>query len=146
MCRGPEKNGMVRAGHGRGMASVNQSRPRCVNQMGNTHSKSLAARHGRRTAWARHAMCESAFRRREICTGLVTQVIYTYNVKKYRSHHVAIDGKQWRNLPYTVCRFAAQTHSSYDLPPSRKGLLVELMVYKAACAKIYGRRVYKTSS
>ena len=45
---------MVRAWHGRGMASVNQTRPHCVNQMGK-------ARHGRGTAWARHAMCESAF-------------------------------------------------------------------------------------
>jgi len=52
---------MVRARHGRGMASVNQTRPHCVNQMVNTHSKPLAARHGRGTAWARHAMCESAF-------------------------------------------------------------------------------------
>jgi hypothetical protein len=30
--------------------------------MGKTHSKPLAARHGRGTAWARHAMCESALR------------------------------------------------------------------------------------
>jgi hypothetical protein len=42
-----------RAWHGRGMgmalhgmASVNQTRPHCVNQMGKTHSKPLAARHG----------------------------------------------------------------------------------------------------
>jgi hypothetical protein len=62
LCCGLEKNGMVRAWHwGRmGMASVNQTRPHCVNQMGKTHSKSLAAWHGRGTAWARHAMCESA--------------------------------------------------------------------------------------
>jgi hypothetical protein len=33
--------------HGRGMASVNQTRPHCVNQMGKTHSKLLAARHER---------------------------------------------------------------------------------------------------
>jgi hypothetical protein len=52
---------MVRAWHGRGMASVYQTRPHCVNQMGKTHSKPLAAQHGRGTAWARHAMCESAF-------------------------------------------------------------------------------------
>jgi len=45
-----------------GMASVNQTWPHCVNQMGKTHSKALAARHGRGTAWARHAVCESAFR------------------------------------------------------------------------------------
>ena len=44
------------------MASVNQTRPHCVNQMGKTHSKPLAARHGRGTAWARHAMCKSALR------------------------------------------------------------------------------------
>ena len=42
------------------MASVNQTRPHCVNQMGKTHSKPLAARHGKGTAWARHVMCESA--------------------------------------------------------------------------------------
>jgi len=41
---------MVRAWHGRGMASVNQTRPHCVNQMGKTHSKPLAAWHGRGTA------------------------------------------------------------------------------------------------
>ena len=35
------------------MASVNQTRPHCVNQMGKTNSKPLAAR---------HAMCESALR------------------------------------------------------------------------------------
>jgi hypothetical protein len=29
--------------------------------MGKTHSKPLAARHGRGTAWARQVMCESAF-------------------------------------------------------------------------------------
>jgi len=33
LCRGLEKNGMVRAWHGRGMASVNQTRPHCVKQM-----------------------------------------------------------------------------------------------------------------
>ena len=43
------------------MASVNQTRPHCVNQMGKPDSKLLAARHGRGTAWARLAMCESAF-------------------------------------------------------------------------------------
>ena len=42
-CCGLEKNGM---------ASVNQTWPHCVHQMGKTHSKPLAAR---------HAMCESAF-------------------------------------------------------------------------------------
>jgi hypothetical protein len=50
LCRGLEKNGMVRAWHGHGMASVNQTRPHCVNQMGKTHSKPLAARHGMGTA------------------------------------------------------------------------------------------------
>ena len=48
------------------MASVNQTRPHCVNQMGKTNSKSLAARHGRGIAWARYAMCESAFKGRVV--------------------------------------------------------------------------------
>ena len=43
------------------MAGVNQIRPHCVNQMGTTHSKPLAARHGRGKALARHAIYESAF-------------------------------------------------------------------------------------
>ena len=37
---------MAREWHGHGMASVNQTRPHCVNQMGKTHYKPLAARHG----------------------------------------------------------------------------------------------------
>ena len=45
---------MVGAWHGHIMASVNQTRPYCVNHMGKTHSKPLAARHGRGTTWARH--------------------------------------------------------------------------------------------
>jgi hypothetical protein len=58
VCRRPccdlEKNGMVGAWHGHGMESVKQTRPHCVNQMGKTHTKPLAARHGRGTAWGRH--------------------------------------------------------------------------------------------
>ena len=46
-CCSLEKNGMVGAWHGHCMASVNQTRPHCVNQMGKTHSKPLSARHGR---------------------------------------------------------------------------------------------------
>jgi len=45
------QNGMVGARHGHGTACVNQTRPHCINQMGTTQSKSLAARHG---------MCELA--------------------------------------------------------------------------------------
>jgi hypothetical protein len=47
--------------HGQSMASVNQTRSHCVYQMGKTHSKPSAARRGRGTAWAWHAICESAF-------------------------------------------------------------------------------------
>jgi hypothetical protein len=53
------EHGMGEAWAWHGMASVNQTRPHCVNQMEKTHSKPLAARHGRGTA--RHATCESAF-------------------------------------------------------------------------------------
>ena len=54
LCCSLEKNGMVGAFHGHGMASVNQTRLHCVNQMGKPHSKPLAALHGRGTEWARH--------------------------------------------------------------------------------------------
>jgi hypothetical protein len=54
LCRGLEKSlieehgrGMALALHGCDMACVNQTRPHCVNQMGNTQPKYLAARHGR---------------------------------------------------------------------------------------------------
>ena len=60
-CRGLEKNSMVGAWHGQDTASVNRTRPHCVNQMEKTHSKPLAARHGMGAVWERHAMCESAF-------------------------------------------------------------------------------------
>ena len=50
LCCGLEKNGMVGAWHGHGMSSVNQTRPHCVDQMGKTHSKPLAAQHDRGTA------------------------------------------------------------------------------------------------
>jgi hypothetical protein len=43
---------VLRAWHGHGMASVNQTQPNHVHCMGKTHSKLLAAR---------HAMCGSAF-------------------------------------------------------------------------------------
>ena len=46
LCCGLEENGMVGAWHGHGVASVNQTRPHCVNQRGKTHYKLLAARQG----------------------------------------------------------------------------------------------------
>jgi hypothetical protein len=54
LCCGLEKKGMVGAWHRHGMASVNHTRPHCVNQIGKTHFKPLAARHGRGMAWVRH--------------------------------------------------------------------------------------------
>jgi len=42
---------------------VKQTQSQCVNQTGKTEFKPLAARRGRGTAWARHAMCELAFKR-----------------------------------------------------------------------------------
>jgi hypothetical protein len=51
------RHSMAWARHGK----CDQTRPHCVTQMGKTHYKPLAARHGRGTAWPRHVMCESAF-------------------------------------------------------------------------------------
>jgi len=74
LCCGLEKNGMLRAGHWRGMESANQTRPHYVTQMGKTYTKSLAAWHGRGTAWARPAMCESAFNMTELRMHMATAV------------------------------------------------------------------------
>ena len=86
-CLGLENNGMVRAWHGLGMASVNQKRPHYVNQMGKTHSKPLEARHGRE----RHAMCESDFsmisvldeRRKEYQNIYLCSIIFSENRSFY---------------------------------------------------------------
>ena len=45
---------MAWARHGHGMASVNQTRPHCVTQMGKTHSKPLTAWNDRGTSWTQH--------------------------------------------------------------------------------------------
>jgi hypothetical protein len=58
LCRGLEKS--ISEWQGCSMACVNQKRPHCVNQIGRTHSKPLATRHGRGTAWARYSMCKLA--------------------------------------------------------------------------------------
>jgi hypothetical protein len=50
LCRGLEKNGMVRAWNGHDMASVNQAQPHCVNQIEKKHFKPLVAWHGREMA------------------------------------------------------------------------------------------------
>jgi hypothetical protein len=57
------RKALVGARHEHGMARVNQTRSHCVNKMEETEFKPLAARQGMGTAWARHAMCELAFKR-----------------------------------------------------------------------------------
>ena len=84
-CCGLEKNGMVGAWHGHGMASVNQTRPHCVNQMGKTYSKPLAARHGRGMAWERHAICESAFSQLHAQASLLSSILLPFLPKKNHS-------------------------------------------------------------
>jgi hypothetical protein len=68
---------MVRAWHGRGMARVNHTRPHFVKQIGKTHSKPLAARHGMVATWARIAVCELAFRVPRVA-GIVLRFAGTY--------------------------------------------------------------------
>ena len=49
-----ERHGRSMAWAWHGMASVNQTRSHCVNQMRKTHSKPSAARHVTGKAWAKH--------------------------------------------------------------------------------------------
>ena len=65
---GLEKKGMVGARHG---DCESDTAVLCINEMGNICSKPLAALHGMGAAWARRAVCESAF------NGLKFPDIYT---------------------------------------------------------------------
>ena len=61
------------AWHGHGMASVNRTRPHCVNQMGKTHSKPLAhdmAGYGHGCGML--CVNESVFRRRSFATHILS--------------------------------------------------------------------------
>jgi hypothetical protein len=80
------QNGMVVAWHRRDMAYVNQTRPQCVNQMGKTQPQHLAARHGRGTAWARHGMCELAFKNAEFRLSFEPNAPLTLNTTVYLNH------------------------------------------------------------
>jgi hypothetical protein len=92
---------MVGAWHGHGKASVNQTRLHCANQMGKTHSKTLAARHGRGMAWARHATCESAFRRYTVCImanwSLAFREVIEIYCKKLHKHVKTLRGQNEQN-------------------------------------------------
>ena len=82
---------LSRPRHGQSMASVNHTRPHCVNQMGKTHSKPSEARHGRRTAWGRNAMCESALSEPSRC------VIYRVIHKSLRDFRTRLRNNQDRH-------------------------------------------------
>ena len=62
------------------MASVNKTRPHCVNQMGKTHSKPLAARHGRGTAWAGHGHDMICVNRPLLCGHICPNVYFPTRV------------------------------------------------------------------
>ena len=112
LCCGLEKNGMVRAWHGRGMASVNQTRPHCVNQIGKTHSKPLAARHGRGTGWARYAMCESAFKG---CVNVLRRDVSATAGSTWKCHQALMYKNRCIRLQFVLivdCWWTVQRHSN----------------------------------
>jgi len=71
--------GIAWARHGHGMASVNHTRPHCVNQKGKTHSKHLAARHDRGNVWSRHMHGMLCVSRPLLGCGLVKREQSWYN-------------------------------------------------------------------
>jgi hypothetical protein len=76
LCRGLEKSlseGQVLALHRHDMTCVNQTQPQCVNQMGKTQSKPLAARHG---------MCELAFTHGFVGTPVLCFICSVRNIWK----------------------------------------------------------------
>jgi len=91
---------------------VNQTRPHCVNKLGKTHSKPLAARHGRGTAWERHAVCESAFMH-HICT------LYSHELSGYAS--LCCDVLQFRECPSSVTVRSVDWQFATDLSDQHIG-------------------------
>jgi hypothetical protein len=81
-------------GMGMGMASVNQKRPHCANQMGKTHSKPLAAWHGMGTAWARHAMCESTLTVQKSLEGSSLASFPTWLILHSKVHQTQSTGRK----------------------------------------------------
>jgi hypothetical protein len=101
-----------------GLASVNQTRPHCVNQMGKTHSKPLAARHGRGTAWARQAMCESALIVASPSSDMQFEVFYN-SPKPHQTNSCRVPGNTKQPLPslfhqISLYVFAYLSHSIVD--------------------------------
>jgi hypothetical protein len=97
-----------RGWHWRSMKSVNQTRPHCVNHMGKTHSKPLAAQHGRGTAWARHAVCESAY-----------EMLTTVNRNEALYHPLVFNcstrlREEWIELESALARWAVNGCSKYS--------------------------------
>jgi hypothetical protein len=96
LCRGLEKNGVVRARHGHGMASVNQTRQHCVNQMGKTHFKPLAAWHGRGMLYVNRPLSASLYLSYQFCQRSTKPVLSnpsficrecTYNLTQFLFRH-----------------------------------------------------------
>ena len=83
---------MAWARHGHGIASVNQTQPHCVKHIGKTHSKPLAARHGRGMSWARHAMCESALRNLRAFKSKLFRLFVTWRLPIYTADWIKTVG------------------------------------------------------
>jgi len=62
---------------------VNQTRPHCVNQMGKTHSKPLAAR---------HAMCESALKQPS-CEATTHHLVPRFRISRSVLHFTLRSGR-----------------------------------------------------
>jgi len=100
---------MAWAQHGHGMASVNQTRLHYVKQMGKTHSKPLAAQHGRGTALAGHVMCELAFEVIALFT-VTFHVQRTQNLYNNCFSHLKMNETRW-TFP-DLCPSSDVTHNS----------------------------------
>ena len=86
--------------------------------MGKTHSKPLAARHGMGTAWARHAMCESAFLILiPITTGLQYQYkLPLYSIPNKSRNLLTVLGKHVQRLPFQNAIFNVTLRHGLSVP------------------------------
>jgi hypothetical protein len=134
--RGRFQKGISVAWQGNGMVCVNNTRPRCVNQMGKKQSKPLAELHGRGTAWEMswewHGMCESAFNVRSHC---VTQGRETQHGKHCVTQcERTARSEQWLNLSQTY-NCAALPHLS-----TRADILKRVNHRNLGCSALCGLR------
>ena len=98
---------------------------RTVNKMGKTHSKPLAAGHGRGTAWARHAMCESALK--------VPPVLRNPSQNSHKSRTALV--KLTATFAFGICKRKKNTEICQSVYEFSSKICYKTVIYRAVMTK-----------